>query len=188
MERITQAEIVEMRDRGYDRSTIADAVARLAMCERADDLILQIAAAFEGVTLEDGIGLWESDGIDGYLGPEELRPLRAKDEKLDWRRIPTYDLNYCNAAPSFLDARGLYFHTPAFMIAELRGECQQSFIDRLVYNSFAAPEFRQFLTPSQRQVVIACISFYGSIDHYSYDSNDIAKAILRYSTEKRDEQ
>ncbi len=64
MERITNADIEIMRNSGCDRSTIADAQARLAMCERADELIAQISAAFAGVTLEDGIGLWESDGID----------------------------------------------------------------------------------------------------------------------------
>ena len=188
MERITQADIEEMRNSGYDRLTIADARAKLAMCERADELISQIAAAFAGVTLEDGIGLWESDGIDDYCGPEELRVLRAKDEKTDWSRIPADDLNYCNAAPSFLDARGLYFHAPAFMTAELRGDFKQDFIGRLIYDSFTAPEFRQLLTPAQRHVIIAYISFYGSIDHYGYHSDDISSAILRYSTPKRDEQ
>ena len=154
MERITHADIEEMRNSGYDRSTIADAQARLAMCERAD----------------------------------ELRALRAKDEKTDWRRIPADDLNHCNAAPSFLDARGLYFHTPAFMTAELRGDFKQDFIGRLIYNSFTAPEFQELLTAAQRHVIIACISFYGSIDHYAYDSKEISNAILRYSTQKRDEQ
>jgi hypothetical protein len=182
MKRITQADIEEMRNSGYDRSIIADAQVRLARCERADELIAQIAAAFFGVTLEDGIGLWESDGIDDYRGPEELRALRAKDQKLDWRRIPADDLNYCNAAPSFLDARGLYFHMPAFMTAELRGEFNQDFIGRLIYDSFTAPKFRQLLTPEQRQAIIACISFYGSIDHYGYTSDEISNAILRYGS------
>jgi hypothetical protein len=188
MERITQEDIDEMRSRGYDRSTIADAQARLALCQRADELIEQIAAAFAGVTLGDGIGLWESDGIDDYRGADELRALRAKDEKMDWRRIPANDLSHCNAAPSFLDARGLYFHTPAFMTAELRGEFKQDFIGRLIYNSLTAPEFRDLLTPDQRHVIIACISFYGSIEHYSYDADVISNAILRYSTDSRDKQ
>jgi hypothetical protein len=188
MERITQADIDEMRSSGYDRSTIADAQARLALCQRADELIEQIAAAFAGVMLEDGIGLWESDGIDDYRGADELRALREKDEKIDWRRISADDLNHCNAAPSFLDARGLYFHTPAFMTAELRGEFKQDFIGRLIYNTFTAPEFREMLTAPQRHAIIAYISFYGSIDHYAIDPTDISNAILRYSNPKRDEQ
>ncbi len=187
MERITQADIEEMRNSGYDRSTIADALTRLALCQRADELIEQIAAAFAGVALDDGIGLWESDGMDDYCGPDKMRALREKDERTDWRRISTDDLNHCNAAPSFLDARGLYFHTPAFMTAELRGEFTHDFIGRLIYNSVTAPEFREFLTAAQRHAIIACISFYGSIDQCGFDSNDISNAILRYSTQKRDE-
>ena len=166
---------------------IADALARLAMCERADELIAQIDAAFAGVTLDDGIGLWESDGIDSYRGPDELRALRAKDEKIDWRRISADDLNNCNAAPSFLDARGLYFHSPAFMTAELRGDFEEDFIGRVIRDNFTAPEFRQFLTPAQRQAMIAYIRFYASIDPH-YESNDISNVILRYSNQERYEQ
>lgn len=187
MERITQADIDDMRSRGYDRTTLEMAQLQLARCERADQLIAQISAAFAEVTLEDGIGLWESDGIDDYCGPEGLRELRAKDEKLDWQKISADDLNYCNAAPSFLDARGLYFHTPAFMVAELRGELLNGFVSRLIDNSFLAPEFRELLTAEQRQAIIACISFYGSLEHYQFDSQHIANAILRFSSSKGSE-
>lgn len=132
MERITQADIDRMQKCGYDRSTISMAQTQLSLYERADEIIVQIATAFAGVTLEDGIGLWESAGIDDHVGQDELRALRAKDEKNDWRRIPTDDLSYCHAAPSFLDARGLYFHLPAFLAAELRGDFKQDFLGRLI--------------------------------------------------------
>lgn len=153
------------------------------MGNRTDELIAQVDLAFHGVTLGDGIGLWESDGIDDYCGSEELRDRRAKDEKLDWRRIPVDDLIHCNAAPSFLDARGLYFHLPAFMTAELHGELMDDFAGRLIYDSFVATAFRQLLTPEQRHVIIAYISFYGAVRPGSYAEVDIAQAILRYSTE-----
>ena len=188
MQRITLEDIEEMRIRGYDRSTIKDAEALLDACRRADALIAQIDAAFDGVTLGYGIGLWESDGIDDYRGPEELKRLRSNDEKLDWRRITADALNHCNAAPSFLDAQGLYFHASAFMIAELRGEFQQDFIGRLIDRSFTAPEFNDLLTPEQRHAIIACISFYGSLPIYDYDPKRIADAILHYSTVDCDEQ
>jgi hypothetical protein len=84
MERITKADIEKMRNSGYGRLAISAALATLALCGRADELIEQIATAFAGVTLEDGIGLWESDGIDDYCGPNELRARRAKDEKIDF--------------------------------------------------------------------------------------------------------
>jgi len=189
MQRITSEDVEEMRIRGDDRSVIADAEAWLKACNQADELIAQIDRAFDGVTLGKGIGLWESDGIDDYRGPEELKLLRAKDEKLNWRRISAKALNHCNAAPSFLDARGLYFHAPAFMTAELRGDFQQDFIGRLIDDciSVHAQEFRKLLTPEQRHVIIACISFFGSIERFDYAPQDIAKAILCYSTEAGDE-
>lgn len=66
---------------GYDRSAIAEAEAWLAKCRRADELIDLVRRAFADVKLEDGIGLRESDGIDDYAGSEELKRLRATDEK-----------------------------------------------------------------------------------------------------------
>lgn len=189
MERFTHAELEELRNRDHDRLTTADIEAWLEIYKRADELIAQIDVAFDGLTLGSGIGLWESNGIDNYCGEEELRTLREKDEKVDWRRIKAYDLNYCNAAPSFFDARGLYFHAPAFMTAELRGEFKREFISRLIYESFkASDEFRQLLTPEQRHVIIACISFYASIDECIYTLDDISNAMLWCGNQKRDEQ
>ncbi len=149
--------------------------------KRVDELIAQIDAAFDGVELGEGVGLWESDGIDDYCGKDELQARRMKDEKFDWRKIPVDHLSHCNAAPSFLDARGLYFHLPAFLTAELRHENDVGFIDRLIFDSFSAPEFRRLLTPSQRHAIIACISFCGSNDESCYDSAVISEAIMRYS-------
>src|SRR4051794_10279467 len=109
MQRITAAEIDEMRSRGYDRKTIAEAEAWLMKCKEADTLIDEINAAFADVRLENGIGLRESNGIDDYAGPDELKRLRALDEKDDWRKISVQLLNFCNAASSFLDAKGVHF-------------------------------------------------------------------------------
>src|SRR5687767_1771046 len=119
MERVTPADIDRMRASGHDRSTIAAAEARLDKCRRADELIELVREAFAGVALDDGIGLRESDGIDDYADPEELARLRTDDEKHDWEKIPADLLNYCNAAPFFLDAKGMRFHTPAFLVTEL---------------------------------------------------------------------
>lgn len=149
--------------------------------QRVEELIAQIDSAFDGVVLGEGIGLWESDGIDDYCGKNELQALRAKDEKIDWRKIPVEHLSYCNAAPSFLDARGLYFHLPAFLTAELRHEIDVGFIDRLIFDSFGAPDFKTLLTPSQRHAIIACISFCGSKYESCYDAAIISEAIMRYS-------
>lgn len=180
MERLTPADIDQMRASGYDRSTIAEAEAWLDKCRRADELIDLIRQAFAGVELEDGIGLRESDGIDDYAGPEELKRLRATDEKHDWQNIPADLLNYCNAAPSFLDAKGMRFHTPAFLVSELSGGFHQDFIGRLIDGSYSATDFPRLLTNEQRSAIVECIRFYGGIEQYSYEAAQIDAAVARF--------
>jgi hypothetical protein len=143
-------------------------------------LIDLVDEAFDGVLLENGIGLREADGLDDYAQPDRLKKLREQDEKLDWRKITPELLGYCNAAPSFLDAKGLRFHTPAFIIAELRGQAEVNFVDRFIYNHFvSAPEFIKLLTSKQREAIIACIDFYSSEYSYDYNPTEIEKAVAR---------
>lgn len=74
------------------------------------------------------------------------------------------------------------------MTAELRGEFKHDFVGRLVYDSFTAPDFRKLLNPAQRHVIISFLSFYGSIERYGFDSNDVSDAILRYSAPRCDKK
>ena len=149
--------------------------------QRVEELIQLVCKAFQNVKLGDGIGLYESDGIDAYLGSEALEQLRANDEKEDWRKISADSLNCCNAAPSFLDAEGMRFHTPAFLIAELRREYHHDFVGRLIDGSYIAADFGKILTADQRAAIVACIRFYGSIEHYNYDFEQIDVAVARFS-------
>ena len=149
--------------------------------QHVEELVELVCKAFQNVKLGDGIGLYESDGIDSYLGSEAREQLRANDEKEDWRKISTESLNYCNAAPAFLDADGMRFHTPAFLMAELKGVYNQSFMSCLIDGTYIAAEFPMILTADQRAAVVACIRFYGSIEHYNYDSEQIAAAVARFS-------
>lgn len=180
MQRVTLADIAEMRARGYDRTTIAEAEGWLVKCHEADALIEMVRQAFSRVQLEDGIGLREACGLDDYAGPEELKRLRAMDEKHDWQRITAELLTQANAAPSFLDAQGMLFHTPAFIVAELSGEFHHDFIDRLIDGSYMARDFPRLLTTEQRKAIIACIRFYGSIPHFLYEPDRIASAVKRF--------
>jgi hypothetical protein len=179
MRRISADDIAEMRRNGCERDAIADAELWLSHCREAEVVAAKVRAAFCDVTLGDGIGLRESDGIDDYAGADELARLRALDEKLDWTKISPDLLSRCNAAPSFLDERGMLFHTPAFVVAELTDAADVGFIDRLIYGSYTAITFHRLLTPEQRVALIACFRFYGGIDHYCYDSEDIGKAVFR---------
>ena len=81
-----------------------------------------IKKAFQDVSLEDGIGLWEAQAIDDYEDKDTQQKQREKDEKNDWSKISTEDLNRCESSLSFFDANGMRFHIPAFILAELDGE------------------------------------------------------------------
>ena len=78
-----------------------------------------IRDAFNGVILENGVGLFEGQGLDDYASEDECRELRSKDELSDWANIPVSRLNECYSSLSFFDAAGMRFHLPAFLLAEL---------------------------------------------------------------------
>jgi len=79
-------------------------------------LIKQIENVFKNVRLEDGIGLWEAQGLDDYLSKEECKKLREKDEKDDWHNITVLNMYQCSSSLSFFDAKGMRFHLPQFML------------------------------------------------------------------------
>ncbi|TDG36426.1 hypothetical protein EZJ43_07865 [Pedobacter changchengzhani] len=87
-----------------------------------EDLVTQIQLAFADVKLEDGIGLWQAQGIDDYASEEEIVTLRAKDEKDNWKLLPYEDLSYCESSLSFFDAKGMRFHLPKFLIFDILEE------------------------------------------------------------------
>jgi len=181
MKRITRADIDDMRARGFDRSTIADASEQLAKCEEADGLIQLVQDAFAGVELEEGIGLQEAAGIDDYAGPSELERLRAADEKVDWRRIPPDTLLRCEAAPGYLDSKGMRFHAPAFLVAELNGTIESDFIERLVSESYQAKELPSLLSSPQREAIKACIRFYAELYPAAFTEAALERAQARFS-------
>lgn len=149
------------------------------MCERADNLIQHVQRVFTGVELDGGMGLQEAAGIDDYAGPQELERLNAADEKVDWRRIPPERLSQCFAAPSYLDAKGMRFHIPAFLVAELSGAIEEGFISRLIrYEVKGLPEI---LTPEQCEVINACMRFYAELYPDGCPEAAIASAQARFT-------
>lgn len=86
---------------------------------KKEQLIQDINEAFQGVKLEDGIGLWEGQGLDDYATNEECRKLREQDEKDDWHKISLIDLYKCSSSLSFFDAKGMRFHLPQFLLFDL---------------------------------------------------------------------
>lgn len=69
-----------------------------------EQLITKIRTAFKDVELEDGIGLWEAQGVDDYADRKTILELREKDERKDWNNIRYKELAICESSISFLDA------------------------------------------------------------------------------------
>ena len=84
-----------------------------------EELIQKIILAFKDLKLEDGIGLWEGQGLDDYATPEECKKLREKDEKDNCQQIPVVDLYKCSSSLSFFDAKGMRFHLAPFLLSSL---------------------------------------------------------------------
>ncbi|MGD1842435.1 MAG: DUF6714 family protein [Thermonemataceae bacterium] len=111
-------------------------------------LIESIRKAFHGVKLEEGIGLWEAQGLDDYLPAAQCKKLREVDEREDWRKIPVINLYKCSSSLSFFDAKGFRFHLPIFLLFALdvfEEEEDRLFEEGLV-EAYAAPEVEFHLT------------------------------------------
>ena len=85
------------------------------------NLIHTIQQAFSGITLGNGIGLSEGNAMDDYASAEERTRCRKQDEQTHWHKIPVELLNQYYVALCYFDPKGMRFHLPAFLIADLQG-------------------------------------------------------------------
>ncbi len=103
----------------YKDNKEADEEQREEKTAGAGAVIEQIHRAFDGVRLEDGIGLMQGDYEDCGASAEVAAVLAEHDERQDWTLLTPEALNFCHAALSFTDAKGYRFLLPAFMCADL---------------------------------------------------------------------
>ena len=170
-------DIQQMKQRGYDRVIIADAEETLCLWQMMKDIQTQIEQAFANVTLGDGIGLWQAQGIDDYKTATECHVLRQRDETLDWTNIPTQDLNDCNSSLSFFDAAGMRFYLPAFLLADLRGEWRFNLIFHLCELSNDKQQKFALLNQVQRDAVRAYLTWIASDSDFELHRNVILKTL-----------
>jgi hypothetical protein len=124
------------------------------MTQREQQVLSAIRAAFAGVTLGGGIGLREADGLDDYANAETLARYRERDEKRDWTAIPSADLDRYYCGLWSLDADGVRFHLPAYLVADLEGKLRTGdVLFHLVYLGDGATERFASLSPAQRAAV-----------------------------------
>lgn len=170
-------DIQRMKEYGYDRSTIADAEETLSLWQEMKDIQTQIQDAFVGVVLGDGVGLWQAQGLDDYKSLAECLVLRERDEKLDWSKISAEDLNICNSSLSFFDAKGMQFHLPAFLIADLKGEWMFNLTFHLCEASDRNQRFA-LLNDAQREAVKAYLYWIATDRDYNFDQDSIVKNLV----------
>lgn len=84
--------------------------------EKAEQLIAEIEAAFDGVRLGGGATLHEAVAFEGtdYATPEKRQRVRALDPQTRWQDIPDSSLEQCEHFFA-VDEEGFRFHLPAYM-------------------------------------------------------------------------
>lgn len=186
MKHPSPADIAEMRARGYDPSTIAALITQAEQqskrLEAAQQIVPLIESAFAGVTLGDGVGLQEAQGLDDYADAETCAAYRANDEKENWHRIPAEALQRCNSSLSFFDAEGMRFHLPAYLLADLRGDYGFGMAFCLTQTSDCDRYFR-LLSDAQRRAVRAFLLHILDDPDYQFDRPHILRALDDYWTE-----
>lgn len=83
-------------------------------------LIDEITSAFQDVRRGNGVTLHEATVIDSYGSMEERAKARKKDTERRWQDVPDRDIANTDAVLSFLDAEGLRYYLPAYIVWYLR--------------------------------------------------------------------
>jgi hypothetical protein len=150
----------------------------------AQEIAALIKKAFSGVTLGDGIGLREAQGLDDHEDAEACATYRASDEKDDWSRISIDELNACYSSLSFFDAQGMRFHVPAFLIADLNGGYLQDLSFQLAFlNDYSIAQYA-LLSPAQRKAVRIYLQFILDDERHAISHPHIVRALYEYWTDR----
>ena len=148
-----------------------------------DRVLRLVRSAFQGVTLGEGVGLRQGQGLDDYADAQTLASYRAQDEKRDWSAIPVTDLDRYYSSLSFFDADGMRFHLPAYLVADL--ECRLQTADvlfHLVYMAHGAASRFDTLSPAQREAVRNFLVLRLSDPHREFERPMIEAALRNYWT------
>lgn len=150
------------------------------LTENKIHLISLITSAFKDVKLENGIGLSEANAIDDYKDKPFRDQCRSNDEKDRWDAIPSSVLNKNYTSLSFFDDKGMRFHLPAFMIAELKGEYRFGMSFALTHLSEHTRSQFKLLSKTQREVVRSFLEYLLEQPDYEFEKPTIKAAIENY--------
>ena len=79
------------------------------------DVIRDIESAFDGVVLEDGIGILAGEAIHISASDGDREIARKTDFRQRWQDIPNEVIGNNAAALCYMDPKGLRFNLPAYM-------------------------------------------------------------------------
>ena len=155
------------------------------MTERRAAVCAKIRKTFAGVRLEDGIGLKEGRGIDDHADAETLKRYYDQDEKHDWSAISVENLRTFDSSLCFFDSKGMRFHLPSFMLAELDGKIGPGggAIFNLSYLTDRSKSQFVDLSPAQRAVVRDFLLELKDDPNYEWERSQIESALREYWTE-----
>lgn len=179
--------IEQLKDEGYDLWTISLWENWLTVVPELPSAINQLRHAFRGVKLGDGIGLLEANGLDDYASESELARFRQLDERTNWENLKSEQLNKYYTAPFFFDPQGFHFHLPAFLIAELEGNYDYGFIERIIEKQPPSESWIELLTPTQAAALMTILSLVIKHPDYQHASEKFDFAIQRLAS-IRDEE
>ena len=145
-----------------------------------NEIIAAISEAFKNVTLEDGIGLSEANAIDEYRDLQFREACRKNDEQFSWNTISSDLLNHYYCSLHFFDAKGMRFHLPAYLIADLNDEYRFGMVFTLAHLSDYTKSQFELLTGDQRNAVKLFLEFLLEHPDYDFEKPEIKSAIENY--------
>ena len=137
-----------------------------ALTEHEEALVERIRRAFAGITVGPHTTLYLSgEAEDDYMVEESRDILRRREIRDDWQSIPPELLLACDCATSYVDAEGMRYLLPAWMLAELRyPDCVNTGLEIALCDNSHDPDLADYnrkklslLNDEQRACVRDCI-------------------------------
>jgi len=145
-----------------------------------DKIQNEVKLAFRNVVLGEGIGLWQAQAIDDFESKEVQLKARERDEKTDWLAIPNGDLSKCFSSLSFVDAEGMRFLIPAFILGELPGITVGIAIYSLSQSVIVFPEQFKLFNSAQKRAIVGFLEFCLDDANYAFDAPHIKRALNEF--------
>ena len=144
-----------------------------------ENVLKEIRSAFSGVSLCNGIGLWEAQAIDDYESKEAQDRNREKDEKEDWSLLSSEDLQRCHSSLSFFDADGMRFHLPAYIVASIDNQVDDPIFSLTHLSDYSKSQLTT-LNQVQRRAIAAYLKWCLEKEEYEFDHPTIRRALIEY--------